>query len=357
MNALRHEALNDCDQLLDLSFLRPEAGGAMNYAEGFVSALPPDLRKRTVLLIPEGVRKALNLDSGFRVVHVADPYAGRLQAVVASRRSGKGVATHWAGNYIPPGARRTRTVVTLHDFMMRHYLDRGWSGGSRRRVQAALVDRSVRRASVVLVPDAEHAARVSALRPRGETVVAPLGPGRWILAKTSRDELPKRVLEAPYLLTLGGDAPHKRLKWFVEAFLADPRFAHLRIVHTGARLSLSDPRIVEMGRLDAPAMATLMEAALALVMPSSYEGFGLPVLEAAAFGVPAVTGLHTPSAAVAAQYGPVICCSGDDILDGVGEALSSARTCRDIGARQGIFDELWAHYVAQAEKAYLLARA
>ncbi len=45
-----------------------------------------------------------------------------------------------------------------------------------------------------------------------------------------------------------------------------------------------------LGHVDEPTLAALYESASVLAFPSLYEGFGLPLLEAMAHGVPAVIG-------------------------------------------------------------------
>src|SRR5581483_1007258 len=60
----------------------------------------------------------------------------------------------------------------------------------------------------------------------------------------------------------------------------DPALAR-ELEHRGARLR---------GYVTKPQLAELYRGAAALVMPSRYEGFGLPVLEAMASGTPVVAG-------------------------------------------------------------------
>jgi len=45
-----------------------------------------------------------------------------------------------------------------------------------------------------------------------------------------------------------------------------------------------------LGHVDEPTLSALYEAAAVLAFPSLYEGFGLPLLEAMAKGLPAVVG-------------------------------------------------------------------
>ncbi len=52
----------------------------------------------------------------------------------------------------------------------------------------------------------------------------------------------------------------------------------------------SEPGVRYLGHVDEPTLAALYESAVALAFPSLYEGFGLPLLEAMARGLPAVVG-------------------------------------------------------------------
>jgi len=52
----------------------------------------------------------------------------------------------------------------------------------------------------------------------------------------------------------------------------------------------AEPGVRYLGHVDEPTLASLYESASVLAFPSLYEGFGLPLLEAMAHGVPAVIG-------------------------------------------------------------------
>ncbi len=52
----------------------------------------------------------------------------------------------------------------------------------------------------------------------------------------------------------------------------------------------AEPGVRYLGHVDEPTLAALYESASVLALPSLYEGFGLPLLEAMARGVPAVVG-------------------------------------------------------------------
>jgi glycosyltransferase involved in cell wall biosynthesis len=52
----------------------------------------------------------------------------------------------------------------------------------------------------------------------------------------------------------------------------------------------AEPGVRYLGHVDEPTLSALYESASVLAFPSLYEGFGLPLLEAMAHGVPAVVG-------------------------------------------------------------------
>ena len=93
------------------------------------------------------------------------------------------------------------------------------------------------------------------------------------------------------LLYVGNDSPYKNLSTLMLAF------ALIRGRHPGARLLVTLPAshrlcrtegVVGVGYLDRAALAALYRKADVLVMPSLVETVGLPMLEAAAFGIPIV---------------------------------------------------------------------
>jgi glycosyltransferase involved in cell wall biosynthesis len=102
----------------------------------------------------------------------------------------------------------------------------------------------------------------------------------------------------PYLLFVGALQPRKDPLVAVEALslvdsdlglvLVGPdKGAASKARHAVARLGLNG-RVEFAGHVEKPALAALYRGARALVFPSRYEGFGLPVLEAMASGTPVV---------------------------------------------------------------------
>ncbi len=120
----------------------------------------------------------------------------------------------------------------------------------------------------------------------------PLSPTEQKSART-RMGLPER-----YVLYVGSNKPHKNLTRLVRAW-ATLRPSDTTLVIAGAwlptypeplqlamHLGLNEQHVRFLGPVDEPDLPALYASALAFVFPSLYEGFGLPVLEAMACGVP-----------------------------------------------------------------------
>lgn len=159
------------------------------------------------------------------------------------------------GALLKPALRRAQAVLTVSEFSRQEILE--WSGLDPARVRVAGCG----------VSDA----------------FVPEGP-RWDPGY-------------PYCLYVGNHKPHKNLNFLLKAFSRTDSRSGLRLVLTG----IPDPplsawiaknriahRTVFLGQVDEKQLPALYRGARALVFPSRYEGFGLPVLEAMACKVPVI---------------------------------------------------------------------
>ena len=109
--------------------------------------------------------------------------------------------------------------------------------------------------------------------------------------------------EYSYLLHVGQQYPHKNLRRLIQAFaqLAE-RYPKLRLVLAGKSHPVETPELQAMVRelgllqrvefcsyVPYAELPDLYRGALALVYPSLWEGFGLPIVEAMACGTPVIT--------------------------------------------------------------------
>ncbi len=97
-------------------------------------------------------------------------------------------------------------------------------------------------------------------------------------------------LSSPYFVAFSSESPHKNLERLIEAYrdLCDrDGFAHELIIVGKPVQNVSATRgVTYTGYLPDETVHMILSGASFLMFPSLYEGFGLPVLEAMAMGVP-----------------------------------------------------------------------
>ena len=105
--------------------------------------------------------------------------------------------------------------------------------------------------------------------------------------------LPGPPAPKPYFLFTGTIEPRKNLTMLVDAWREVAREIAVELVLVGRRRADGprldpEPGLRMMGEVDDEELARLYNGALALVYPSWYEGFGLPVIEAMSCGAAVV---------------------------------------------------------------------
>jgi len=210
-------------------------------------------------------------------------------------------------NYYTPVGLRGRVVTVIHDAQYAHYPE-NFSVAKRRWLTAAH-RHTMKRADVVVAISAFVAADL--VRLHGDQFAAKVQviPNAVSFDRLSPGELPDGVpTDRELVLCVSGAYRHKNLDTAVRAFAdvaARRPNAHLVVVGQapelllGARkatgvtplvheLGLSD-RVTNLGYVSDPELGALYQHAAVLAMPSLFEGFGLPVVEALGFGVPVVS--------------------------------------------------------------------
>jgi glycosyltransferase involved in cell wall biosynthesis len=199
---------------------------------------------------------------------------------------------HHTNFQMAPVARSTPEVITLHDLAFLRepelYTPRMVNELTR------LVRRAVDRCAAFCVPSEAVASDCRELLGLDRIFVTPLG----VAANLNADFEPP---DRPYILMLGTLEPRKNHLRVLRAFAELDVDVDLHLV--GGRgwmcddvLELAErtPRVTWSGHLSEPDLRRELAGAQALVYPSLLEGFGLPVLEANAAGIPALTSDRAP---------------------------------------------------------------
>ncbi len=249
-----------------------------------------------------------------------------------ARLSARFDAVHHFGGRLP--ARRTGvSVLTVHDIQPLD-LPANFSALKRRYLGWAL-PRSVRSADLVAVPSqwvADRLAERLDVPPERIQVVPPTYARARRPPDTAQANAdPALGVDQPFVLYPAATYPHKNHAMLIAAHAAArARHRDLKLVLTGAR-GRAHAEVAEqvaraagvahLGWVDGDRLSWLMSAAAAVVFPSRYEGFGLPVLEAMHSGTPVVA---ADAAALPEVAGGCATLVDPDDLDGWVDALAES---------------------------------
>jgi glycosyltransferase involved in cell wall biosynthesis len=198
--------------------------------------------------------------------------------------------------YRLPLAPGVTTVVTMHDVipLMR-------PGQLQTGIVHGLLYAAVRRADrIIAVSEAGRRDLVAHLDVPTERVDVVYEAAAPQFVPTDPGEVAQRLgVGEAFVLHVGGADPRKNLGALIDAFAAWARersrpevlalAGPVRDVERAdleARVGASGGRVVHLGFVAEADLPALYSAARCLVMPSSYEGFGLPAVEALACGTP-----------------------------------------------------------------------
>ncbi len=222
-----------------------------------------------------------------------------LPLVAATKRPDVLFAPAFSAPVLWPG----KLVVTCHDLIGRLFPNT--FSRSARLYWANLLPRSMRHADHILTISETTKRDIVRLLgiPDNRITVTPLGvepafhpvQDAEALARVRRHyNLPR-----PYCIAVGTIEPRKNYPFLIDTFAVAKREDHDLVIvgKRGWDAAAVDQRVRQLHLADRvrvleyvpePDLVTLLSNATALLFPSRYEGFGLPVLEAMACGTPVV---------------------------------------------------------------------
>ncbi len=285
----------------------PKTGTAVYVAE-ILSAWSQDktLKHEFVVFATDKARAhlvGLGLDERFTWVRAPDHRHWRVlwqQLVLPWRLAQHRVDVHWGTGFVLPVLARCPMVLTVHDLTFQLFPQ--LHERIKRYYFPAIIRASVGKAKAVLAISRSTQADLHRLLPAsaGKTHVTLLA-GRPLKGdQASRAAHGHDGPEYPYLLFVGTVEPRKNLERLVQAWQEVPPAirGQTRLVVIGATGWLVDEWMARLNTTDAvdfkgsvtdKELGHWMAGALAFLYPSLYEGFGLPVVEAMAQGLPVLT--------------------------------------------------------------------
>ena len=294
---------------INAHLLSGEAGyrraGIHQYVEQVLRHLPPAADRRYTVYTrqpagddrPDQRRRGTPLPTERRLARIAWE---QLVWPWRARRDGLDLLHSMA--FAMPRLAPCPAVVTLYDLSFVFYPD-SFPPLQRRYLQAAAADSCRRARRLITISESGRQdvhrvygvplERIDVVTPGVAEVYRPLPPDE-VAAFRRRHDLPER-----FLLHVGTLQPRKNLPLLLDA-LAATGHAGAPLVLVGGKGWLYDDifarvaalglqqRVRFAGYVDDDDLPLWYNAAAALVLPSLYEGFGLPIVEALACGTPVV---------------------------------------------------------------------
>lgn len=222
---------------------------------------------------------------------------------------------HGTDFVLPPT--RARTLLSIHDFA--YIIHPETAQPELRRYLSGVVPRTIRRADHIHVNSLATQADMERLLkvPHAKSTIVYSGsgtdfyprPAAEVAAMKGRLGLPER-----YLLNVGTVQPRKNVERLIAAYAELGELAAgVPLVIAGKRGWLAEPiyaaverhglggRVQFLDFVSDDDLPTLYSGALAMVYPSLYEGFGVPIVEAQACGAPVITSAASSLPEVAGQ--------------------------------------------------------
>ncbi len=326
--------------------------GIGTYIRNLIDALAEiDQENQYVLFVGTPGRDVLSeLPDNFRLVFENSPvYSVRELVALSWKLLRLRLDLYHATHYVLPAMVRCRVVVTIHDII--HLLFPEFLPNRMAFLYAQrMIRRSLRRGDRVIADSRNTKTDLMDYFETDGRKIEVVYPGvadlfrRQLASGDIRQVLDRHGLERPYLLFVGNPKPHKNLENVVRAFAEVVRRdafggelvcvggrdqGQQRILHHAERLGVA-ARIRLLGHVPEAELPAIYQGARLFLYPTLYEGFGLPVVEAMASGVPVITSNTSALVEIASGYASLV----DPLnVDQLADAIVAALVDDDLRQR------------------------
>lgn len=327
---------------IDVHSIGAQAGGNETFYRQLLQGLTEDQTQNSYTLFYTHAHapSLVHVDERFKWVRIPQNPLVRISfALPAVLRELKPDVFHC--QYILPPRVKCKTVVTIHDLAHERYpqFSPRMEGVRMRK----LVPRSARRADHIITVSEYSANDLVSLYgvPRNKITVAYQAPSRRFKPgdkASAQEQLKTRYgINAPFLLYVGRLQARKNLIRLTEAFarvrtrhknlklvlVGKPDLHHEKLLAEVDELGLKQT-VIFPGYIASDDLPVFFNAAEIFIFPSIFEGFGLPVMESMASGVPTITSCGSCLEEIAGDGALLVDpLSVDSIADGITRLVES----------------------------------